>query len=222
MQKFIYIIISRTPTKFGGLIRKIAKQEYNHASIVLDDNFEYIYAFARKKHNAPLLGGLVRESLDRFTLRRDTSVPVMVFKIPVTTEQYINIKSIINEMLDNKKYVYNLFSVFLYPIFKGFTVKNAFSCIEFVAYILQYLGFLSQKAACKYKPDDLITELYEYIYKEDDIRACTQYNPSYNSYFDKWQFRTIPKSCAAVCRIIKHGFCRTPALENNHTFFITN
>jgi hypothetical protein len=220
MDKNIYILLSRTPTKFGGLIRKIAKQRYNHASIVLDDDFKHIYAFARKKHNAPLLGGLVRESLDRFTLRRDSSVPVMVFKIPVTKEQYETIKSIINEMLDNKKYVYNLFSVFLYPIFKGFTVKNAFSCIEFVSYILQYLGLLTDKAACKYRPDDLITELSEYIYKEDDIRECITYNPIHNTYFDKWQFRIIPKSCAAICRILKHGFCLTPMLHNNSTFHI--
>lgn len=220
MDKNIYILISRTPTKFGGLVRKIAKQKYNHASIVLDDDFEHIYAFARKKHNAPLLSGLVRESLDRFTLRMDKNVPVMVFKIPVTAKQHSDIKAIIDEMLDNKKYVYNLFSVFLYPIFKGFTVKNAFSCIEFVAYILQYLGLLTDKPACKYRPDDLITELVDYIYKEDDIRECTTYNPVYNAYFDKWQFRIIPKSCVSICRIIKHGFCLDPEIENNNIFHI--
>lgn len=218
MQKFIYIIISRTPTRFGGLVRKLAKQTYNHASIALDEDLTHIYAFARKKHNAPLLGGLVRESLDRFTLRRDQSVPVKVFKIPVTVEQYNHISSLIKEMLYNKKYVYNLFSVFLYPIFKGFTVKNAFSCIEFVAYMLQSIGLLTDKQACKYKPDDLMLELKEYLYKDTDIRQCTKYNPKYNHYFDRFQFRTIPASIAAVFRIIKHGFYRN-ALKCNLSLF---
>lgn len=218
--KNIYIIISKTPTKFGKIIRKLGHTKYNHASIALDDDLSHIYAFARKKHNAPLLGGLVRESLDRFTLRRDVSVPVMVFKIPVTNRQHNEISNIVNEMLDNKKYVYNLFSVFLHPFLKGFPVKHAYSCIEFVSYVLQYLGFLQDKAACKYKPDDLIYELRNYKYKEDDIRSCTNYNPVYNSYFDKFQFRTIPQSCFSVCRILKHGFCTHPTQENLKTFHI--
>ena len=218
MQKFIYIIISKTPTRFGSLVRKCAKQSYNHASIALDEDLTQIYAFARTKHNAPLMGGLVRESLDRFTLRRDKSVPVMVFKIPVTQEQYNYISSLIDEMLYNKKYVYNLFSVFLYPIFKGFTVKNAFSCIEFVAYVLQYLGFCTSKAACKYKPDDLMQELSEYTFLNDDIRSCTKYNPIHNSYFDAFQWRIIPKSIASVFRIIKHGFYRN-AIQSNLALF---
>ena len=218
----IYIIISKTPTKFGKLIRKLGHQKYNHASIALDDGLSHIYAFARKRHNAPLLGGLVRESLDRFTLRRDVSVPVIAFKIPVTDKQYEDIYNIVHEMLDNPKYVYNLFSVFTYPFLKGFPVKHAYSCIEFVAYVLQYLGFLQDKIACKYKPDDLIYELRNFVYKKDDIRSCTTYNPTYNSYFDKFHFTTIPQSCFTVGRIIKHGFCAHPSRENLKTFHITS
>ena len=220
MQKFIYIILSKTPTRFGKLIRKLAHQQYNHASIALDDDLSHIYAFARSKHNSPLVSGLVRESLDRFTLRRDISVPVIVFKIPVTNEQYEEIHGKVEEMLYNKKYVYNLFSVLSHPFTKGFTVKHAFSCIEFVAYILQYLGFLLEKPACKYKPDDLIEELDQYIYKKDDIRQCTTYNPIYNPYFDSFQWRTIPKSIASVCRVFKHSFCRRPLLANRLFFNI--
>ena len=221
MNKFIYIIISKTPTRFGSLVRKCAKQTYNHASIALDEDLTHIYAFARTKHNAPLMGGLVRESLDRFTLRRDKSVPVMVFKIPVSQEQYEYISSLIDEMLYNKKYVYNLFSVFLYPIFKGFTVKNAFSCIEFVAYILQYLGFCMSKPACKFKPDDLMQELAGYVFRNDDIRRCTKYNPKYNSYFDKFQWKIVPKSIVSIFRIIKHGFYRNATKSNLALFRIS-
>jgi hypothetical protein len=220
MEKFIYIVISRTPTKFGGLVRKCAKQQYNHASIALDEDLSHIYAFARSKHNSPLISGLVRESLDRFTLRKNARVPVIIFKIPVTQEQYDAIYLKIEEMLYNKKYVYNLFSVLSHPFTKGFTVKHAFSCIEFVAYILQYLGFLLDKPACKYKPDDLISELEQYIYKKDDIRKCTNYNPIYNPYFDSFQWRTIPKSIASVGRVFKHSFCRKPLAMNRLLFNI--
>ena len=104
MQQYIYIIISRTPTKFGHIIRKLGKQQYNHASIALDEDLSHIYAFARKKHNEPLVGGLQRESLDRFTLRSDINIPVVVFKIPVTNEQYCFISELIKLMLNNNQY----------------------------------------------------------------------------------------------------------------------
>ena len=123
-------------------------------------------------------------------------------------------------MLNNKKYVYNLFSVLTYPIFKGFSVKHAFSCIEFVTYILQYLGFCKDKKACKYKPDDLLTELADYKYIEKDIRECISYNEANSTYFAPFQIRIIPKSIAAVGRIIKHSFLPFPSTSNLSMFHI--
>lgn len=220
MEHYIYVLISKTPTRFGRAIRKIANQEYNHASIALDEELCYTYAFARKCHKAPLLGGLVRESLDRFTLRQNDKVPVMIFKIPVTNKQYSEIKAWIEEMHNNRKYVYNLFSVLTYPIFKGFSVKKAFSCIEFVSYMLQYLGFLGEKPACKYKPDDLIIELKDYVWKTADIRDVMTYNANADAYFAPFSFGLIPRSIAALGRIIKHGFGLYPNLANLSMFHI--
>jgi hypothetical protein len=220
MDNNIYIIISKTPTRFGGVVRRFANQTYNHASIALDANLDHTYAFARKSHKAPLLGGLVRESLDRFTLRNNNPVPVVVFKIPVSMEQKLTITELINEMHNNRKYVYNLFSVLSYPITGGFCVKNAFSCIEFVSYILQYLGHINEKLPCKYKPDDLLVELKDYIWKSEDIRNCMIYNENADDYFAPFQIRIIPKSIAAVCRIIKHGFSLHPETSNMAMFHI--
>ena len=220
MSKNIYVLLSKTPTKFGQTIRKIAKQEYNHASIILDDNLTQIYAFARSRHNAPLLGGLVRESLDRFTLRRNGPVPIILFQIPVSDEQHEQISQWISEMLNNKKYVYNLFSVLTYPIFKGFSVKHAFSCIEFVTYILQYLGYCKDRKACKYKPDDLLTELSGYKYIEADIRTCISYNEKNSTYFEPFKIRIVPKSIIAIGRIIRHGFLPFPSTSNLNMFNI--
>ena len=41
-QDYIYIVISRTPSKFAKLIRKTMGIEYNHASISLDEDLEEI------------------------------------------------------------------------------------------------------------------------------------------------------------------------------------
>ena len=151
MQKYIYVLLTRTPTKFGSLIRKIAKQQYNHASIALDDKFNHVYAFARKKHNTPLVAGLVRESLDRFTLKTEEPVPAVIFRIPVKSEQYAFISNLINNMLDNTDYVYNLFSVLSQPVFKGFatpyggyfyTLNSCIKKIQKRGHQLQFPRFL--------------------------------------------------------------------------------
>jgi hypothetical protein len=220
MEHHIYVLISQTPTKFGSTIRKVAHQQYNHASIALDENLNETYAFARKYHKAPLLSCLVRESLDRYTLKTDVKVPVVIFKVPVTEIQYCEIKNWIERMYNNNDYVYNLFSVLTYPIFKGFSVKKAFSCIEFVSYILQYIGFLTDKPACKYKPDDLIVELKDYIWKTADIRDVMIYNSDSEVYFSDFRLRFIPKSIVSVCRIIKHGFSLYPNTRNLAMFNI--
>ena len=220
MQQHIYIMISRTPTMFGSVIRKFAKQQYNHASVAIDESLEHTYAFARFKHSTPLLGGLVRENLDRFTLRRDGEVPVIVYKIPVTDEQYDFIKSRIDEMMTKrKKFIYNLLSIVTYPFLHGCSMRNAFTCIEFAAYVLKYLGFLQDKPACKYKPDDLLVELADYKHKECDIRECMTYNQKHTKYFEKATKWEIAKSIQRVFRLIGRAFRGKGARVCNLSFF---
>lgn len=223
MQQYIYIMISRTPTMFGSVIRKFAKQQYNHASVAIDENLEHTYAFARFKHSTPLLGGLVRENLDRFTLRRDSKVPVIVYKIPVTDEQYTFVTTRIEEMMNKrKKFIYNLLSIVTYPFLHGCSMRNAFTCIEFAAYVLKYLGFLQDKPACKYKPDDLLVELSDYKYKECDIRECITYNPQHTKYFEKATKWEIAKSIQRVFRLIGRTFRGKGARSCNINYFQCN
>ena len=216
-------MISRTPTMFGSVIRKIAKQQYNHASVATDESLEHTYAFARAKHSTPLLGGLVRENLDRFTLRRNDKVPVIVYKIPATEEQYEFINARIEEMIKNKKkFIYNLWSIITYPFLRGCSTRNAFTCIEFAAYVLKYLGFLKDKPACKYKPDDLIVELADYKFKECDVRECISYNPSQTKYFEKATKMEILKSIQRVFRVFGRAFRGKNARACNISFFQCN
>ena len=213
-------MISRTPTMFGSAIRKIAKQTYNHASVATDENMEHTYAFARYKHSTPLLGGLVRETLDRFTLRKEEKVPVIVYKIPATEEQYKFINTRIEEMMKKKKkFIYNLLSVITYPLLHGFSTKNAYTCIEFAAYVLKYLGFLQDKPACKYKPDDLLIELKDYQYKKCDIRECITYNPPQSKYFEKATKFEILKSVQRVFKLFGRVFKGKSARACNINYF---
>lgn len=169
----IYVILSQTQTRFGRCIRAVAKQKYNHASIALDPDLTRVYGFARPNRYALLQGRLVRESRDRYTMGNGRPVPVAVYRIPVTQEQHRWVESTVHTMVDNPEYLYNLFSVLTYPVFQGFAVRKAYSCIEFVTWLLCALGYLGEgKPFCSYKPDDLTLLLSGYRVYEGDIRGC--------------------------------------------------
>lgn len=56
-QRYIYVVISKTATKFGYVLRKVGKVRYNHASVALDAELNEWYSFARKQYQTVLLGG---------------------------------------------------------------------------------------------------------------------------------------------------------------------
>ena len=141
--KAVYLMISQTGTKFAKSIRKVGKQQYNHSSIALDADLRRTFGFARPQHNAVLMGKLVRESLERYTLGKDEPVEIVVFKIPVTEEQYNWIKGEIALRLNDKHYMYNLFSVLK-------TVYNKHGITYMIEKI--YYSFYSGKQ-CPCRPD---------------------------------------------------------------------
>lgn len=201
MDKSVYIILSRTQTKFAKMIRFFGKQEYSHASICLNDDFTEVYAFARPQHNAIFLGGLVQESLSRFTLQRNASVPISVFKLSVSEQNYEWIKETIETMKNNPDYMYNLYSVLSYPVIRGFAVKKAFTCVEFVTYLLQHSGYLQEKKRYRYTPDDLALELQDYLLYKRDVRECLPESTFDEDYFAPFTMELFYLSVRKLCRL---------------------
>ena len=204
--KAIYLMISQTGTKFAKSIRKIGKQQYNHSSISLDADLRRTFGYARPQHNAVLMGRLVRESLERYTLGKDEPVQIAVFKVPVTEEQYEWVKKEIALRLNNEEYMYNLLSVLTYPFVKGYSVDNMFTCIEFVAYIMKHLGYLQDKPSCKYTPDDLLTYFADNLVYEGDIREIMTYNPKKKTYFAPMSMKVFMGNTRALWRLLVRTF----------------
>ena len=155
---YIYVVLSKTPTKVGSAIRKLAGIKYNHASIAFDRELIQLYSFARRQYKNPLDAGLVREHPEWFSLRRHNRVDVRIYKIPVTREQYLKGKTRILEIKhDSDGYLYNLFSVLFFPFMKGFETYKAYSCAEFVAHMIRTMGIeLSpNKLDCMFTPQDI-------------------------------------------------------------------
>ena len=93
--KYIYVMISRTTTGFGRVIRYIGRMQYNHTALSLDEDLKELYAFSRPQHHAIFMGRLVRETLDRYTMKKDRTIPVTIFRLKVTHEQYDQLRQMI-------------------------------------------------------------------------------------------------------------------------------
>ncbi len=207
--KQIYVMLSRTQTRFAKVIRLFGKQNYNHASLILDEERHELYAFARPQHNVLLMGGLMKETVDRYTLRKSLEVPVAAYAVTVSDEEYEWIKAFTLKMHGDPQYMYSLFSVLTYPITKGFSVENAFTCVEYVAYILDHAGIISEKKCCRYTPDDLSVLLEDNCIYKGDIRGFLPKYMNEDAYFAPFKPKHILPSIKALFQIMYRScFCR--------------
>lgn len=202
---YIYFMVSKTPTRFGGLIRKVGKSKYNHSSIGLDEELKELYGFARTQHNIIFLGGLMLENMDRYTLRKSDYVDVVIFKVPVTLEQYTWVKETVNRVHHDEEYMYNLFSVLSYPITHGFETYKAYTCVEFVMHILEYLGYQPPYPAYRCKPDDLLILLKDYIFYQGNLLDYCKRDDFDNDYFAPMNFLILKKNILSFAEITRRS-----------------
>lgn len=205
-QEHIYVVLSATPTKFGGLIRKIIKQNYNHASLAFDKELERLFSFGRKQHKVPIVAGLVKEYPERFSLKKADNVQVCIFEIDVTKEQYEMSQKRLSEIfLDEEEYLYNLFSVLTYPVFHGFSTYKAFSCVEFVIHMLEYIGIEmpGEKKRYEYTPEELRGILPgQVIFEGNLLDYCNIGSQEGTYYFMKPKFfKSSKDSCTTLVRL---------------------
>lgn len=206
--KSIYIMISQTNTRFAGLVRKFGRTHYNHAAVALDEELDQLYAFARPKHKAVLLARLVRENVHRYTLGKEQTVNVVIFKLDVTERQYLWVKNTIEQIYGDREYIYNLLSVLSYPLSKGFSTYKAFSCIEFAMFILKALSYDVTKPLYRYKPDDLLPLLYENICFQGDILEYKEDDGYDHEYFSPWTFHLFRESVVTLLWLFMRTFVK--------------
>lgn len=174
----IYIVLSRTETGVARVLRSFGGLEYNHVSIALDREMKELYSFARSEQYGILTGRLVHETTDRYLVGARKGIPILVYELPVTEEEYDWVRGRIREIMEDPQYRYNLFSVLTYPIYGGFSTYKAYSCSEFAAYILGHLGYDLDRPLFEYRPDDLRPILEEYLCYEGSLQ---EYMPEYTT-----------------------------------------
>ncbi len=202
MQPYLYIMISRTGTGFGKAIRRFTGMQYNHASLGLDREFHELYSFARRRHRALLSATIVKENLTRYTLNKTDHVDVVVFRLPVTEDQLAKAQQIVYNMYQDDTYLYNYLSVLTYPITKGFSTYKAFSCIEFVMFVLDTIGFPVRKSPCKYTPDEMMEIFQEYLFFEGNLLDFVPPQEEDFDYFTPLGLHDVKEGAATVGRIL--------------------
>lgn len=210
-------MLSSTGTKFAGCLRKVGKLQYNHASISLDAELTKLYAFARPQHNGVFCGKLVHETLERYTLNQDGDVPVVVLKVPCTQEQYAWVEETVHRIEADADYMYNLFSVLSYPLTKGFKTYKAFTCVEFISYLLSELGYPFEQPFYRYKPDDLLDVLGDCVVYQGDVRGCMQDMQGVEPYFAPFTRQVLWGNTKGFVKIFARsvkGICHTAKVRN--------
>lgn len=191
----INVIISQTDTIPAKAIRFVTKSKYSHTSICFDDNFDTLYSFARKKADNPLVGGFIKEHPAYLSLGKTNDVNVIVYKIPVDDSIYYEIIQYLKNLEKDGEYMYNLFSVALYPIHLDFSTYKAYHCTEFAVKLLEkyHLVKLTKKAH-RYSPKDISILLKKYFYYQGSIKDLSTYQQEQDEFFKQSPFFTNLKN----------------------------
>lgn len=133
----VFIVVTQTGTILSQILRMVTGDAYNHASISVDDSLRTLYSFGRRHPYNPIWGGFVQESPDSGTFGRFTRTRARVLQVPVTEEQYQQIKCHLEAMYqERQRYHYNYLGLMLAMFHLAYRKKNSYYCSEFVRDVL--------------------------------------------------------------------------------------
>lgn len=191
----INVIISQTDTIPAKAIRFVTRSQYSHTSLCFDDNFDTLYSFARKKADNPLVGGFIKEHPSYLSLGKTDDTNVIVYKIPLEDSIYHKMIKDIKSIEQDQEYMYNLFSVALYPIHLDFATYKAYHCTEFaVKFLEKYHLITLSKKAHRYSPKDVSSLLKNYLYYQGSIKELSTYREEQDEFFKKSSLPTNLKN----------------------------
>ena len=137
MPQHLYIMLSRTGTGMGKIIRAFTKSEYNHVSLTLDEKLHHFVSFARYTQGVALAGGFVEETPARF-LSCGQPVPVRIFRVEVPHARYEQLQTVFS--LASKRetgLIYNSLGALLSACHLRCHIPGAYTCLEFATTVLE-------------------------------------------------------------------------------------
>ena len=191
--KYVYIALLYIPSAVGRFVKFFTWYGYSHVTFSFDESLENCHAFSRIKEDTPFVGGYVNEKKSYYTSGKDVKINTIVYKIPVTDAEYERIKEYIDEVKNDKEYLYNMYSMCTLAVLRGFRIYKAMHCTEFIGKILTLISSVKMsKKWYKYLPKDFNNDLKEYtIYKGilDTTKAKRDDNDFFFKKVDKKEYK---------------------------------
>ncbi|NLP35020.1 MAG: hypothetical protein GX359_07480 [Clostridiales bacterium] len=176
--KDVYVVFLTTNTNMGKLIRFFTRNCYNHVALAFHSDLREMYSFARYHVNSPISGGFVVEYPERY-LKDNKDVTIKVCKVSVSKEEYDRMKEAIKYFREHRDIMlYNTINAVLSVMNKSLKIKNSFTCIEFVTYLLNIRNVLAIK--------DLENMLEAYLIYQGSMKAIAKCNTAAeDDYFER-------------------------------------
>lgn len=153
--RHLYVMLSRTGTGMGKVIRLFTRSEYNHVSLTLDGSLGNFVSFARYVEDVALAGGFVKESAERF-LSGGQPVPVRIFQVDISPARYEQLNTIFS--LAGKQeagLIYNSLGALLSTWHLRCHIPGAYTCLEFASAILGKSFRSLQELAQHLEPNEI-------------------------------------------------------------------
>lgn len=166
--KYIYLVLSRTGTMFSNIIALFTRKEYSHVSISLDDSFTKMFSFGRLDPAKVLPAGFVEENLYDGVFAMYPKSRCLVYKLPVTEDQLLILKSELLTFIDNRTDLkYSVLGTATAYFNKPHKRENYYFCSQFVAEVLIKSGiYKTDKLPELIKPMDLLEiENKQFLYE---------------------------------------------------------
>lgn len=155
--RHLYVMLSRTDTGMGKIIRLFTRSRYNHVSLTLDDQFRSFVSFARYVQDVPLAGGFIREPAERF-LCGGGVIPVRIFRLDIPDQKYEQLGALFT-LADSREsgLIYNSIGALMSTWHIRCPLPGCYTCLDFASAILGR-DFLSLQELEKYLSPNIFRE----------------------------------------------------------------
>lgn len=136
-KRALYLMISRTDSGMGRIIRQFTGYGYNHVSLSLDPTFRSWVSFARYYCDAPLYGGYIVEPAERY-LADGGSASVRIFRIDITEDRMEQLERLFARAgSPDSGMIYNTFDALATTVGRSISIPNAYTCLGFACRVLE-------------------------------------------------------------------------------------
>lgn len=132
----LYLMLSRTNTGMGKVIRTFTRGRYNHVSLTLDPELRSFVSFARYVRGVPLAGGFVQEPAERF-LCEEGPLPVRVFSVELEPQRERALSGLFGQAGDpDTGLIYDTLGALLTTWKIRTHIQGAYTCLGFASAVL--------------------------------------------------------------------------------------